>query len=56
MTLVIAYTWDRFEFPVEKEDKEGCAQTMNKTSYNKSLKNAVWLMSKCDELMKARGI
>lgn len=54
--LVIAYTWDRFEFPVEKEDKEGCAQTMNKTSYNKSLKNAVWLMSKCDELMKARGI
>ena len=54
--LIIAYTWDRFEFPVEKGDKEGCARTMNKTSYNKSIPNAVWLMSRCDEILKSRGV
>jgi len=54
--MVIAYTWDRFTEPVEKDDREGCARTMNKTSYNKSIPNAVWLMNKCDEVLKSRGI
>ena len=54
--LIIAYTWDRFEFPVEKDDKEGCARTMNKTSYNKSIPNAVWLMTRCDKILKSRGV
>ena len=53
--LVIAYTWDRFEFPVEKGDDVGCARTMNKTSYNKSIPNVVWLMSRCDQILKSRG-
>eukprot|EP00592_Proboscia_alata_P002688 CAMPEP_0194370156 /NCGR_PEP_ID=MMETSP0174-20130528/18459_1 /TAXON_ID=216777 /ORGANISM="Proboscia alata, Strain PI-D3" /LENGTH=504 /DNA_ID=CAMNT_0039147459 /DNA_START=189 /DNA_END=1703 /DNA_ORIENTATION=- len=54
--LVIAYTWSRFTEPVEKGDVEGCARTMNKTSYNKCIPNTVWLMTKCDELLKARGV
>lgn len=54
--LIIAYTWARFEEPVEKDDEAGCARTMNKTSYNKSIQNAVWLMSRCDEILKARGV
>jgi len=54
--LVIAYTWARFEGPVEANDHEGCARTMNLTSYNKSLPNVVWLMSKCDEILKSRGL
>lgn len=33
--LIIAYTWARFEYAVEKEDEDLCAKTMNKTSYNK---------------------
>ncbi|KAK1738191.1 putative inositol monophosphatase superfamily protein [Skeletonema marinoi] len=41
--LVIAYAWARFE-PVDKDDTVGCARTMNKNSYNKSLPNVVWLM------------
>jgi hypothetical protein len=53
--LVIAYAWSRFE-PVDKDDKEGCARTMNKNSYNKSLPNVVWLIGRCDEIMKSRGI
>jgi len=54
--LVIAYTWARFEEPVEKDDEVGCARTMNKTSYNKSIPNVVWLMTRCDEIMKSRGL
>lgn len=54
--LVIAYTWDRFDEPVEPDDKKGCAKTMNKTSYNKSIPNAVWLVSRCDEIMKVREL
>lgn len=54
--LVIAYTWARFEDAVEKEDAEGCAKTMNKTSYNKSIPNVIWLMSRCDEILKSRGV
>lgn len=54
--LMIAYTWDRFEEPVEKNDIAGCARTMNKTSYNKSVPNIVWLLSRCDEIMKSRGV
>ncbi|CAJ1951436.1 unnamed protein product [Cylindrotheca closterium] len=50
--LVIAYTWDRFDQAVEPYDKEGCTRTMNKTSYNKSIPNAIWLVSRCDEIMK----
>lgn len=53
--LVIAYAWARFE-PVDKDDTVGCARTMNKNSYNKSLPNVVWLMSRCDEIMKSRGV
>jgi hypothetical protein len=54
--LVIAYTWARFDEPVDKQDKDACARTMNKTSYNKSIQNAVWLMSRCDGILKSRGI
>lgn len=53
--LVIAYTWARFDEPVEKDDKVGCARSMNKTSYNKSIPNVVWLMTRCDEIMKSQG-
>lgn len=53
--LVIAYAWSRFE-PVDKDDEAGCARTMNKNSYNKSMPNVVWLMSKCDSILKSRGI
>ena len=54
--LVVAYTWDRFEEHVEKDDKEACVRTMNKTSYNKSIPNIIWLMSRCHEMMKSRGV
>ena len=54
--LMIAYTWDRFEEPVEKDDKAGCARTMNKTSYNKSVPTIVWLLTRCDEIMESRGV
>lgn len=54
--LIIAYTWDRFDQPAEKGDEAACALTMNKTSYNKSIPTAIWLMSKCDEILKARGV
>jgi thiamine kinase-like enzyme len=54
--LMIAYTWERFTEPVEKTDEAGCARTMNKTSYNKSISNVVWLMSRCDEILKSRGV
>ena len=54
--LVIAYTWARFQGRVEKEDEEGCARTMNHTSYNKSILNVIWLVTRCDEILKSRGV
>ncbi|KAL7531647.1 hypothetical protein ACHAXR_004149 [Thalassiosira sp. AJA248-18] len=53
--LVIAYAWSRFE-PVDKDDGVGCARTMNKNSYNKSLPNVIWLMSRCDQILKSQGV
>lgn len=53
--LVIAYAWSRFE-PVDKDDKVGCSRTMNKNSYNKSMPNVIWLMSRCDQILKSRGV
>ena len=52
--LVIAYTWSRFDLPTEGED--GYARTFNTNSYNKSLANVVWLTSRCDEILKSRGV
>ena len=54
--LIIAYTWNRFTEPVEKGDDAGYARTMNKTSYNKSIPNAIWLMSRCNAILKSRGV
>mmetsp|Transcript_13371 Transcript_13371/g.32186 ORF Transcript_13371/g.32186 Transcript_13371/m.32186 type:complete len:542 (+) Transcript_13371:96-1721(+) len=54
--LMIAYTWDRFDKAVEPNDKVGCARTMNKTSYNKSIPNVIWLISRCDEIMRLQEI
>jgi len=61
--LVIAYTWDRFTEPVDddgnddKDDVTGVrARTMNKTSYNKSIPNVIWLITKCDEILRSRGV
>ena len=53
--LVIAYSWSRFEL-VEEGDEAGYARTMNKNSYNKSMPNVVWLMSRCDRILKSRGV
>lgn len=52
--LVIAYAWSRFD-GVEEDDQEGLARTMNQNSYNKLKPNVVWLMNRCDEIMKSRG-
>lgn len=54
--LVVAYTWSRFDEAVEQGDEEACARTMNKTSYNKCLANVVWLMTRCDEILKSRDV
>ena len=54
--LMIAYTWDRFSEPVEKGDEEACARTFNKTSYNKSIPTIIWLLSRCDDILKSRGV
>jgi len=54
--LMIAYTWSRFTEPVERDDEAGKVRTMNKTSYNKSIPTVVWLLSRCDEIMKSRGV
>jgi hypothetical protein len=53
--LVIAYAWTRFE-QVDDNDSIGKARTMNKNSYNKSITNVVWLMSRCDTILKSRGV
>ena len=52
--LVIAYAWSRFE-TVDDDDEVGKARTANKNSYNKSVANVVWLMTRCDSILKARG-
>ena len=49
--LMIAYTWNRFDEPVTRDDPAACARTMNKTSYNKSIPNIVWLLNRCDEIL-----
>jgi len=54
--LMISYTWSRFDEPAEKDDKKACVRTFNKTSYNKSIPTIVWLLSRCDEIMKSRGV
>jgi broad specificity phosphatase PhoE/thiamine kinase-like enzyme len=54
--LIVAYTWNRFTEAVDKKDAEGKARTMNKTSYNKSVSNAVYLMSRCHGILKKRGV
>lgn len=53
--LVITYAWTRFE-PVEESDDYGRERTMNKNSYNKCVKNVVWLMSRCDDILVSRGL
>jgi len=53
--LVIAYAWSRFE-SIDRDDEEGCARTMNKNSYNKSMPNVIWMMSRCDQILKSRGV
>lgn len=53
--LVIAYAWTRFE-KVDDGDSASKDRTMNKNSYNKSIKNVVWLMSRCDGILKSRGV
>ena len=54
--LIIAYVWDRFDEAVDKGDEAAKQRTMNKTSYNKSISNAAWLMSRCNSILKGRGI
>ena len=55
--LVIAYTLERFTEAVDKSDsEEKKARTRNQTSYNKSIPNLVWLVTKCDAILKKRGI
>ena len=51
--LVIPYAWSRFE-PVDNEKDHG--RTMNKNSYNKSMDNVIWLLSRCDGILTKRGI
>ena len=53
--LVMAYAWTRFE-EVDDDDVDGRKRTMNKNSYNKSIKNVVWLMSRCDGILQSRGV
>ena len=53
--LVIAYNWRRY-VPVTEGDEDSMSRSMNLQSYNKNSKNAAWLMGKCDDLLRARGI
>ncbi|EJK58339.1 hypothetical protein THAOC_21549 [Thalassiosira oceanica] len=53
--LVISYNWRRY-IPVTEGDEDGISRSMNLQSYNKNSKNAAWLMGKCDDLLRARGI
>ena len=54
--LVIAYAWSRFERLADDDDDAAgfFARTMNKNSYNKSVPNVIWLMQRCDALLKQR--
>jgi len=51
--LIIVYAWSRFE-PINDQSNHG--RTMNKNSYNKNISNVIWLMIRCDEILKCRGI
>ena len=51
--LLIVYSWSRFE-PISDQSNYG--RTMNKNSYNKNISNVIWLMIRCDEILKSRGI
>lgn len=53
--IMIAYAWSRYE-RVEDGDEAGRDRSFNKTSYNKSVPCIVWLMTRCDEIMKSRGV
>ena len=53
--LVIAYAWSRFE-RIEDDDIVGKQKTANKNSYNKSVKNVIWLMSRCDGILESRCV
>jgi len=44
--MVFAYQWGRADFATPSH---------NKNAYNKSLKNAAWLVRRCDALLKGRG-
>ena len=45
--LVFAYQWSRARFG---------QPNLNRNSYNKSLRSAVWLTARCDALLRARGV
>ena len=53
--LAIAYAWSRFE-AVDADDEAWRKRARNKNSYNKSIPNVVRLMSRCDEIMRSRGV
>ena len=44
--LVFAYQWSRATFGVTN---------LNKNSYNKDLRSAVWLAVRCDALLRKRA-
>ena len=44
--MVFAYQWSRARFGVDN---------LNRNSYNKNLRNAVWLAARVDALLAARG-
>ena len=44
--LVFAYQWSRATFGVA---------SLNKNSYNKDVRSAVWLAVRCDALLRKRG-
>jgi len=44
--LVFAYQWSRANFG---------AAALNRNSYNKDIRSAVWLAKRCDELLRKRS-
>ena len=49
---VFSYQWTRVK--ASPASLEAAASNQNKNSYNKSVRNALWLVRRCDELLKAR--
>ena len=47
--LVFSYQWSRFK-------ESSSADSLNRNSYNKDMRNAVWLVARGDELLRARGV